>query len=298
MQSSATDPHQRWTVRKLIRWAADYLKQRQIDSPRLTAEILLATALASNRLDLYLNYEKPLVDAELQHFKRLLLRRAGREPLAYITGKKEFWSLELEVSPAVLIPRPETECLVEAALEILDRAAHTEPRRILELGTGSGAIVIALAKERPQHFYTATDRSADAIDQAARNARRHDVAGRICFLCADWYSAFATGIKRFDLIVSNPPYIPTGELPRLAPEINKHEPCLALDGTEDGLACVRHIVTHAPGLLRRGGGLLLEIGHDQRDRVLELVQANDQYTDTVFRKDLGGHARVAVVAKK
>lgn len=298
MQRSATDSHQKWTVRKLIRWATDYLKQRGVDSPRLATEVLLAIALESNRLDLYLNYQKPLDDAELQRFKRLLLRRAGREPLAYITGNKEFWSLELNVNPAVLIPRPETEVLVEAALSILDRHSEAGPRRILELGTGSGAIVIALAKERPQHYYTATDRSTAAIVQAAQNAHRHDVAGRISFLCADWYSAFATGPARFDLIVSNPPYISTGELSRLAPEIHQYEPLIALDGAEDGLACIRHIVDDAPGFLQAGGGLLIEIGHDQRESVRSLAQTNIDYADTVFHKDLGGHARVAAITKK
>jgi len=282
----------------LIHWAADYLRQRRIDSPRLTAELLLCQALAASRLDLYLNYQKPLEDAELQRFKALLLRRARREPLAYITGIKEFWSLELRVTPAVLIPRPETECLVEAALVAMDRQAPDGPLRILELGTGSGAVSIALAKERPQHFFAATDRSTAAIAQAADNARRHALAAHIGFVCADWFSAFAPGAQRFDLIVTNPPYVPSADLQQLEPEIFEHEPRLALDGAADGLTCVRHIVAHAPGYLTPGGRLLVEIGHDQENDVRALIEAGGQYGDTVFHKDLGGHARVVAATKK
>ena len=298
MQKSAAERNQSWTIRRLILWATDYLRERGIDSPRLTAEVLLGGALGCSRLDLYLQHAKPLEDAELQRFKQLLLRRARREPLAYITGFREFWSLEFKVTPAVLIPRPETECLVESVLGIIDRFTGEAPRRILELGTGSGAVAVALAKERPRHFYVATDRSPAALEMAVENARRHDVAERIKFVCADWFSAFAAGAKRFDLIAANPPYIPSGELARLAPEIFEHEPLQALDGAEDGLACIRQIVAAAPALLNAGGRLLIEIGHDQRDALLRLTEASGGYTQTTFCKDLGGHDRVAVLHKK
>ena len=300
MQNSAADAHQTWTIQNLIRWAAAYLKKHHVDSPRLTAELLLSTALGSSRLDLYLNYAKPLEDAELQEFKQLLLRRARREPLAYITGVKEFWSLELRVTPAVLIPRPETECLVEEALAILRRHGQDGSGRVLDLGTGSGAIVIALATGQPQHRYTATDVSPEAIQLAIENARRLDVDNRIDFICADWFDAVAQGEggQRFDLIVTNPPYIPSGDLQHLAPEIFEHEPHLALDGTEDGLACVRHIIESAPSFLKSGGRLLIEIGHDQSVDVREMAKSAGVYDETDFRKDMAGHRRVAVLAKK
>ena len=298
MQNSAADAHQTWTIQKLIRWAEGYLKKHGVDSPRLSAELLLSTALGTSRLDLYLNFAKPLEDVELQEFKRLLLRRARREPLAYITGVKEFWSLELKVTPTVLIPRPETECLVEAALSILDEHAKNDIWRILDLGTGSGAIVIALTTEQPQHSFTATDLSADAIRLATENACRHKVDKRIDFICSDWFNEINLSGKRFDLIVTNPPYIPTGDLPQLAPEIVNYEPHLALDGTPDGLASIRHIIENAPQFLKAGGRLLMEIGHDQSSAVQKMVTSVGAYAETGFRKDLAGHDRVAVLIKK
>ena len=298
MQSSAADANQSWTIQKLIHWAAAYLKKHEVDSPRLSAELLLSTALGSSRLDLYLNFTKPLVTAELQEFKRLLLRRARREPLAYITGVKEFWSLELKVTPAVLIPRPETECLVEEALSILNEHAQNNSWRILDLGTGSGAIVIALATEKPQHSFSAVDLSPDALRLAAENACRHGVDKQIDFICSDWFDGIHPVGERFDLIVTNPPYIPTGNLAQLAPEIQEHEPCLALDGTPDGLASVRHIIEGAPPFLKTGGRLLMEIGHDQSGAVKKITASVEAYAKTGFRKDLAGHERVAVLIKK
>ena len=298
MQNSAADAHQSWTIQKLIRWAEGYLKKHGVDSPRLSAELLLSAALGTSRLDLYLNFAKPLEDAELQAFKRLLLRRARREPLAYITGVKEFWSLELKVTPAVLIPRPETECLVEEALSILNEHAQDETWRILDLGTGSGAIVISLTTEQPQHLFTAADLSPDAIRLAAENACRYQVDKRIDFICSDWFNGIKPGGGLFDLIVTNPPYIKTGDLRQLAPEIFEHEPHLALDGTPDGLASIRRIIESAPPFLKTGGQLLIEIGHDQNNAVQEIVTSAGAYAETRFRKDLAGHDRVAVLIKK
>lgn len=298
MPTSTADAGPPWTIQKLIRWAAGYLKKHGADRPRLAAEVLLAAALGASRIDLYVNYAKPLEDAELENFKQLLLRRARREPLAYITGEKEFWSMALRVTPAVLIPRPETECLVEAALAAMGQGPRTGPARILELGTGSGAIVIALAGEQPQHRFTATDVSPAAVRVASDNARRHGVDGRIDFVCADWFEALRTGGQPFDLILSNPPYIRSADLPRLAPEICEHEPHLALDGSASGLAFIRLLIEQAPTFLQAGGRLLLEIGHDQSDDVRGMGESADAYADIDFRRDLNGHARVAVFTKK
>lgn len=290
--------HPMWTIRKLLSWATGYLQDHRIDSPRLTAEILLCGALKVNRIDLYLDFAKPLSGKELKRFKALLRRRISREPLAYITGKKEFWSLELSVSPAVLIPRPETECLVEVALAFLDRTGSGAGQRVLDLGTGSGAVIIALAAERPQHVYVATDLSAAAVEIARVNAVRHGVASLIGFVCADWFGAFAPPVARFDLIIANPPYIPSGTLPELEPEIFAHEPHLALDGAADGLGPLRRITAAAPSFLTAGGCLLLEIGYDQRDAVGRLAQAGGEYAPVRYMRDLGGHDRVAVLEKK
>lgn len=298
MPAPTADRPSPWTIRKLIRWAAGYLEKHGADSPRLSAEVLLATVLGTSRIDLYVNYAKPLESTELDKFKQLLLRRARREPLAYITGEKEFWSMALRVTPAVLIPRPETECLVEAALAVMAQPLPTGPGRILEVGTGSGAIVIALASEQSQHRYTATDVSAAAVRVAAENARRHGVDHRIDFICADGFDAIVPGGRPFDIIVSNPPYIRSGELAHLAPEIYNYEPHLALDGTENGLAVIRRMIEQAPAFLKAGGRLLMEIAHDQDNDVRKLGAAADAYADIAFRRDLNGHMRVVVLTKK
>jgi len=298
MPTSTADAPSPWTIQKLIGWAAGYLKKHGVDSPRLSAEVLLATALGASRIDLYVNYAKPLEDAELKNFKQLLLRRARREPLAYITGVKEFWSMELRVTPAVLIPRPETECLVEAALAMMAQRLRPGPGRILELGTGSGAVVIALATEQPQHQFTATDVSPAAVQVASENARRHGADSRIDFICADGFEAITPGGRPFDFIVSNPPYIRSGDLPHLAPEITEHEPHLALDGTESGLAIIHLIIERAPSFLKPGGRLLMEIGYDQGSDVRRIGAAADAYADIALRRDLNGHTRVAVFTKK
>lgn len=298
MPAPTADRPSPWTIRKLIRWAAGYLEKHGADSPRLSAEVLLATVLGTSRIDLYVNYAKPLESTELDKFKQLLLRRARREPLAYITGEKEFWSMALRVTPAVLIPRPETECLVEAALAVMAQPLPTGPGRILEVGTGSGAIVIALASEQSQHRYTATDVSAAAVRVAAENARRHGVDHRIDFICADGFDAIVPGGRPFDIIVSNPPYIRSGELAHLAPEIYNYEPHLALDGTENGLAVIRRMIEQAPAFLKAGGRLLMEIAYDQDNDVRKLGAAADAYADIAFRRDLNGHMRVVVLTKK
>ena len=182
MQNQPGSSDSPWTIIKIIQWATTYLKSHDIDSPRATGEILLAHALGAERIDLYLNYDQPLIADELKTFKTLIKRRIRREPVAYILGAKEFWSLDLEVTGDVLIPRPETECLVEAALDLIAKESSIQPQRILDLGTGSGAIVIALAAKQPQHVYFASDLCIPAAILAGGNARRHDFSGKIHFL--------------------------------------------------------------------------------------------------------------------
>jgi release factor glutamine methyltransferase len=296
--AAATTDDRQWTIIKLIQWATSYLKSYDIDSPRATGEILLAHALQLNRIDLYLKFDQPLVADELQIFKTLIKRRVRREPVAYILGVKEFWSLELEVNADVLIPRPETECLVELALDLLTRKSSRPPQRILDLGTGSGAIVLALASQQPRHNYFASDRFRPAVELACRNARRHDLCQKIHFFVGDWLSSLNSAKPGFDVIVSNPPYIPCREIGGLQPEIHQYEPIAALNGDADGLAGYRKIIGTAHRHLNPDGVLLLEIGHDQREDIRQIAADSNQYNDFSCSKDYSGYDRVVTMRKK
>jgi len=287
-----------WTILKLLKWTTSYFKSHSIESSRSAAEILLAQALKIKRIDLYLNYDQPLVSAELKLFKSLIKRRVKREPVAYIVGSKEFWSLPLTVNPAVLIPRPETECLVEAILNLEDKSAGLDSKNILDLGTGSGAVVLALAHEKPQHIYFASDKSFDSICLARQNALALHLEKNIIFLEADWFEPFCQNQALFDIIISNPPYIPTAKILRLEPEICQFEPKGALDGGQDGLTCLTKIIEQAPGFLKPGGSLLLEIGYDQKQALKKIIKKRDAYHDPVIIKDYSGHDRVVQIRKR
>lgn len=297
MQNASTPNRATWTILDLVRWTTGYFHSRDVESARSEAEILLAHTLGLQRIDLYLNYDQPLCEDELKRFKGFIKRRVDGEPVAYITGTREFWSLELTVNPSVLIPRPETECLVEAVLPLLDRKEKV-PQQILDLGTGSGAIVIALVHEHPEHRYLALDRSATALQTARQNARHHNVDHRIDWLCGHWDTALAADRAVFDLIVSNPPYIRSGDLDALQTEIRDHEPRVALDGSGDGLACIRHIIEAAHRYLKPKGHLTLEIGFDQGPAVLVIAAQAGGYETPRIIKDYSGHDRVAVMEKK
>ena len=285
-----------WTILALVKWTTGYFQDHQIESARSEAEILLAHSLAVRRIDLYLNHDQPLCRDELKRFKALIKRRVEREPLAYITGTREFWSLALAVNPSVLIPRPETECLVEAVLPFLDKPGGS-PQRMLDMGTGSGAIIIALAHEHPEHRYVGMDRSVPALNTARQNARTHQVDHCIDWFCGSWDAALAAERETFDLIVSNPPYIRSADLNDLQPEIRHHEPAAALDGSTDGLACLRQIIDSAHRYLKVGGRLALEMGYDQATDVQSLAGAVGRYRSPQIIKDYSGLDRVAVMEK-
>jgi release factor glutamine methyltransferase len=285
-----------WTVFKLISWTETYFTRHQIDSPRLTAEILLGFCLGVRRLDLYLQHDRPLEKQELARFKTLIQRRKNHEPVAYITGEKGFFESSFQVGPGVLIPRPDTETLVTTTLSVLDEIPRN-PQKILELGVGSGAIVISLAKARPEHLFFAGDISRIALDAARKNAAREKEIGTIHFFNGSWFAPLATG-PFFDVIVSNPPYIPTEDIFGLAPEIRDHEPRSALDGGHDGLTCIRELVTHAGDFLVPGGQLLLEMGFDQKADVTALAKACPQFDQINIVQDLAGQNRVAQLKKK
>lgn len=284
-----------WTILDLVKWTTGYFKSRQIDSPRLSAELLLAHALGINRIDLYLRFDQPLAAPELADYRQLIKRRVNREPMAYITGRKDFWDLSFSVDQNVLIPRPETEFLVEAALERIPREAGSRPINILELGTGSGAVIISIAAKRPGHFFYASDADCRALAVARENALRNEPGAAIRFFAANWLAPLSPR-PVFDLIVSNPPYIPFAELPGLAPEICRYEPAAALDGGPDGLSAISHIIETAPLHMQPGGTLLLEIGNTQRDRVEKLLEHRRGVDFIRAIKDYAGWDRVVEAA--
>lgn len=287
-----------WTVLKILQWTAVYFKQHALDTPRIDAEVLLAHTLGCERIDLYLRHDQPLNEDELARFKLLIKRRLKREPVAYIVGYKEFWSLRFDVTPGVLIPRPDTECLVETALSLLPPEAEKTQLDLVELGTGSGAVVVALAHERPDCRYWATDASWKAAVTARNNADRNCAGTDIRFFMSCWLDAISAQRIQFDMVVSNPPYIRSDDIETLAPDIRAFEPIEALDGGPDGMKAIGAIVAQAGRFLKPGGHLLLEIGYDQRPAVQALVNRFDFYDLPVFHKDHGGHDRVVALRKK
>ncbi len=277
----------RWTVLELLRWTTDYFARAGIETARLDAEVLLAHALESDRLRLYVDYEKPVLQTERDRYRALVQRRAReRVPVSLLIGEREFWSLRFRVTPQVLTPRPETETLVEAALSRIPDPKSAP--RILDIGTGSGAIALSLASERPQAEITATDLSEPALQIAAENADRLQVGERIRWLSGDLFEPVAS--ERFDLVVSNPPYVARAGAESLPPEL-AHEPEMALFAGEDGLEVIRRLVARAGDHLSAGGWLFVEHSPEQVETIeQELRQAG--FEDVERRFDLARRPRV------
>ena len=294
--SEATDT---WTVLRLMLWSADYLEQKGVERARLDAEYLLAHVLGVGRLEMYLQHERLLASAELDAFRPLLKRRAGREPLQYILGRQAFRDLELEVGPGVLIPRPETEGLVEVVLGWAReriRAVGSVPGRpgglsALDLGTGSGAIALALLSEGPFDRVVATDTSAAALEVAARNRDAQRMGERLDLRSGPYFDPLASD-ERFDVVVSNPPYVAEGEHDALPPEVSRWEPEGALFSGLDGLDALRRIVDGAGSALRPEGLLALEVGDGQAAAVVALVRDRGRYGDVRVHLDLAGRERI------
>jgi release factor glutamine methyltransferase len=275
-------------------WSADYLARKGVERARLDAEYLLAHVLGVGRLEMYMQHERPLEPAELDAFRPLLQRRAAREPLQYILGCQAFRDLDLEVGPGVLIPRPETEQLVEVVLGWA-RARAREGLTALDIGTGSGAIALALLTEGPFERVVATDPSPAALALAARNGADHAVGDRLELRSGRYYDPVAAG-ERFDVVVSNPPYVAEGQRTTLAPEIAEWEPAEALFAGPDGLDVLRRIVEGAPGVLRPGGLLALEVGDGQADTVAALVRDCSGCREVAVHRDLAGKERVVAAS--
>lgn len=271
-----------WTTLKVLTWTAGYLADKGVENARREAEWLLCEATGLDRVGLYVNFDKPLNDQELAAYRNLVGRRARREPLQHILGSQEFDGLLLEVSSATLIPRHDTETLLEQALQ----QTHN-PRTILDIGTGSGCLAIALAKRLPAAAVAAVDLSPEALAVARRNAENHAVT--IEFVHGSFFEPLAG--RRFELIVSNPPYITTADLAGLQPEVRDYEPRLALDGGPDGLAAYRVIIGQAAMHLEPGGWLLLEVGAGQATDVAVLL-AQAGFGGIITATDPGGIERV------
>lgn len=266
-----------------------------METPRLDAELLLMETLGWSREELYRNPGDELQESHAERFESLVSRRVRGEPVAYLTGSQEFWSLDLRVTPDVLIPRPETEHLVETVLDFL--ASCPDPCRVLEVGTGSGAIAVCLAKECARAEVWATDVSAPALDVAGENARRHGVERRIHWLQGDLLAPVRGLPGGFDVLVSNPPYIPGGELARLQREVREWEPALALDGGVDGMDFYRRIVGDGVRHVRQRGLLAVEVGAEQGEEVSRLFRAHGELRRVRVRPDYAGRPRVVTAER-
>jgi release factor glutamine methyltransferase len=277
-----------WTVGKLLEWTTNYLRRKGVETPPLDAQVLLAHALGCKRIELYTRYEEAAPEDARAQFKALVQRRVEGCPVAYLVGRKEFFSLTFEVGPAVLIPRPDSEYVV---LECL-RLARTFPSpSVLDLGTGSGNLAVAVAHQNKAAQVTAVDLSPEALAVARRNADRHGVADRIRFLEGDLFAPLSPG-ERFDFVVSNPPYISRTEIPNLAAGVRDYEPRLALDGGPDGFGVFDRILAGSKDHLNPGGYLIVEIGSPQHLPARERFAAYPDYElgDTIV--DGSGHPRV------
>lgn len=296
-----SNSRKQWVILELIQWTSDYFRSKGIQSPRLTAELLLAHALDVERISLYTNYDKPLDSQELATFKRYLQRRIQGEPTQYITGKQEFWSMEFTITPDVLIPRPDTEVLVETALRLF---RGMEPVTLVDIGTGSGNIAIALAKELKGSIIYASDVSEKALQVARYNAEKLlENPNKIIFLKGDLWEPFsrlrlnsADGL-RFNGILSNPPYLSRKDFAELAPEVGQHEPQIALLGGEDGLAYYHRLFSTSAEHLYENGYLIVEIGFGQRDSVLQMIKRTSLLSCCEVVKDYAGIDRVIVARK-
>ncbi len=276
-----------WTLRKILTWTTQHFEKKGVDAPRLTAEVLLAHVLKTTRVRLYVDLDRPMEKEELAAFRALIERRMAGEPTQYLTGVREFYNRPFKVDRRVLIPRPETELLVEAALHKLPKDA---PGTALDVCTGSGCIAISLAAERPQATVLATDLSQDACALARENAQALGVADRVTVLHGDLFAPLPPD-ARFDVVVSNPPYIASEEIPTLSAEVRR-EPHMALDGGPDGLVLLRKVIEGARRVLKPGGLLAMEIGETQGGAVKALLQAAG-YEDARVEKDLERRDRLA-----
>jgi len=285
-----------WTVLRLLTWTTDFLKQRGSESPRLEAEVLLAAAKGCDRIMLYTAFDEVVSEEIRTRFRELVKRRADGAPVAYLVGQREFYSLRLRVTPDVLIPRPETEFVVIAALDHLQQRASPSPL-VCDVGTGSGAITIAIAKHAPTCRVWAIDKSPAALAIARENAATHHVADRIEFIAGDLFATVPPEL-RFAVIASNPPYVSDSEYAALPPQVKDHEPRLALVAGPNGTEVIERLIPQAAERLLPGGLLVIEVSPMIAPRVVELFTADGRYEPAAIVKDLAQQARVVQAIRK
>jgi release factor glutamine methyltransferase len=295
-----SDPGGAWTVRRLLEWTAAFFTRKNVDAPRLSAELLLAHVLNVPRIKLYTDYERVLSEQHLSTFRSLVQRASEQEPIAYLTGKAHFFNLEFEVGPGVLIPRPDTETLVENVLQLARNTPGFEAPRVLDLCTGSGCIAAAIAHRLKNAIVTAVDKSDKAVAIAKRNIEKLGLNDRVNVEHGDLYEPLSrvVDVAPFNLIVSNPPYVPTNQMEKLDHNVRDYEPPEALDGGIDGLVLHRQILESAADRLVPGGRIYLEIGYDQGPASIEMASHYADFDDVRILKDYAGHDRVLTARRK
>jgi release factor glutamine methyltransferase len=289
---------QDWTIQKLLNWVSNYLSEKGVDSPRFSAELLLSHVLAMKRIELYTRFDRPVSKDKLDRLHNLVKRAGQHEPIAYLTGKTEFYSLELNITPACMIPRPETELLVQKAIEFLRMRTGTQ--LVCDLCTGCGCIAVAIAKNVPDAQIFATDISDAALDVAAENLEKYQLQEQITLLRGDLFDAFVPqlDVSRFDLIVCNPPYVKSAEFEALEKNIKDYEPRSALLAGNSGLDIYRRIVEKVDQFLKLDAALMLEIGYTQGQAVKELLERTCVFTKIKIEKDNHDKDRVVTATSE
>lgn len=284
-----------WTIQKLLTWITDYLTQKNVDSPRLSAELLLSKVLGLKRIELYTQFGKAVPQEQLDELRGLVKRAGVHEPVAYLVGKTEFYSIEFEVTSDCLIPRPETEQLVQRAIEFLRQRGAGQ--LVCDLCAGCGVIAVAIAKNVPAAKVIATDVSAPALAMAAKNVEKHGLQERIELREGDLFESLIPPLDQFDLIASNPPYVSAAEYETLDKNVKDYEPRIALYAGEGGLDAYKRIAERVGPFLKRDGILLMEIGYSQGPAVRELLEQTGVFASIAVEKDFQKHDRVVVARR-
>ena len=290
---------QQWTLQRLLNWIAGYFVEHQVDAPRLSAEMLLSHVTGLKRIELYTNFEKTLPQDQLDKLHALVKRCGDQEPVAYLVGQTEFYSIQMKVTPDCLIPRPETELLTEKAIEFLRKRPQETEQYVCDLCTGSGCIAVAIAKNCKAVKVIATDISDAALSVAARNVTEYKLQDRIQLLCGDLFEPVIEGldVTRFDLIVCNPPYVTSSEYHELENKVKDYEPKQALYAGRDGLDIYRRIAAIIGEHLKEDGALMLEIGFAHGNSVRKLLEKTELFSNIQIEKDFNNNDRI-VLAKK